>query len=134
MYKILALDPGEQHVGTALSDELLMLAEPLQTIRPDELNYFLTKLLATEPINTIVIGYPKTMRNTVSAQTQKSIELKEQLSTIFPQIKFVLWDERLTSKSAGQIKSAKNKSDKLHQHSIAAAIILQSFLDQALFV
>jgi putative Holliday junction resolvase len=133
MNKILAIDPGEQHVGTALSDELQMLAEPLQTIKPHDLNKFLTNLLAEEPIDTIVIGYPKTMRGTISPQTQKSIDLKNSLKALFPNIKFVLWDERLTSKSASQIKKAKNKTDKLQQHSIAAAIILQTFLDQALF-
>ncbi len=134
MYKVLALDPGDQHIGTAISDELLMLAAPLQTIKPDDLINFLTNLLVDEPINTIVIGYPKTMRGTVSPQTQKSIDLKDSLSLVFPDIKFVLWDERLTSKSASQMKPAKNKIDKLHQHSIAAAIILQTFLDQSLFV
>lgn len=134
MYKVLALDPGDQHIGTAISDELLMLAAPLQTIKPQDLISFLKNLLTTEPINTIVIGYPKTMRGTISPQTQKSIDLKNDLSILFPQIKFVLWDERLTSKSASQIKQAKNKIDKLQQHSIAAAIILQTFLDQSLFI
>lgn len=134
MYKVLALDPGDSHIGTAISDELLMFAAPFKTIKPLELDQFLLDILASEPINTIVIGYPKTMRGTISPQTQKSIDLKDHLSIVFPQIKFVLWDERLTSKSAGQIKKAKNKTDKLHQHSIAAAIILQTFLDQALFV
>lgn len=133
MYKVLALDPGEQHIGTALSDELQMLAAPLQTVRPADLNQFLNQILLTEPINTIVIGYPKTMRGTISPQTQKSIDLKENLEKLFPHIKFVLWDERLTSKSASQLKKAKTKTDKLLQHSIAAAIILQTFLDQALF-
>jgi len=133
MYKILALDPGDSHIGTAISDELQMFAAPLKTIKPLELHQFLTDTLTSEPINTIVIGYPKTMRGTVSPQTQKSIDLKDNLEQLFPQIKFVLWDERLTSKSASQIKKAKNKTDKLYQHSIAAAIILQTFLDQALF-
>jgi len=133
MNKILALDPGDQHIGTAISDELQMLAEPYKTIKPHELNQFLTNLIATENIATIVIGYPKTMRGTISPQTQKSIDLKDNLSQIFPQIEFVLWDERLTSKSASHIRQAKNKIDRLHQHSIAAAIILQTFLDRTLF-
>ncbi len=133
MYKVLALDPGESHVGTAISDELQMFAAPLKTIKPAELHQFLVDLLASEPINTIVIGYPKTMRGTISPQTQKSIDLKDSLVADFPDIKFVLWDERLTSQSANQIKKAKNKTDKLYQHSIAAAIILQTFLDQVLF-
>lgn len=133
MDRILALDPGDQHIGTAISDELHMLAEPYQTIKPAELKKFLTDLLQVENIQTIIIGYPKTMRGTVSTQTQKSVELQNELSQFFPQVKFILWDERLTSKSASHIKQAKNKSDRLYQHSIAAAIILQTFLDRALF-
>jgi putative Holliday junction resolvase len=133
MYKILALDPGDQHIGTALSDELQMLAEPYQTIKPAQLIDFLTTLFKNEKIQTVVVGYPKTMRGTISPQTQKSIDLKTNLEQVFPQIKFALWDERLTSKSASQIKKAKNKTDKLYQHSVAAAIILQTYLDQSLF-
>lgn len=133
MYKILALDPGDQHIGTALSDELQMLAEPYQTIRPAQLIEFLTILFKNEKIATIVIGYPKTMRGTISPQTQKSVDLKNELEKKFPEFKFVLWDERLTSKSASQIKKVKNKTDKLYQHSVAAAIILQTYLDQTLF-
>ena len=133
MKKILALDPGDQHIGTALSDELQMLAEPYKTVKPFELNQFLTNLIASEDISIIVIGYPKTMRGTISPQTQKSIDLKDELSLLFPEIEFILWDERLTSKSASHIKKAKNKIDRLYQHSIAAAIILQTFLDRTLF-
>lgn len=131
--KILALDPGEQHIGTAISDELHIIAEPYKTIKPSELHQFLTALIANEQIQTIVIGYPKTMRGTVSAQTQKSVTLKETLAAQFPTIEFVLWDERLSSQSAGRIRKAKNKVEKLHQHSIAAAVILQTFLDRSLF-
>lgn len=133
MNKILALDPGDQHIGTAISDELQMLAEPYKTIRPHELKDFLTELLQAEPIVTIVIGYPKTMRGTISAQTQKSVILKQELMQLFPNIELVLWDERLTSKSASHIKPAKNKNDRLYQHSVAAAIILQTFLDRTIF-
>ena len=133
MNKILALDPGEQHIGTAISDELHMIAEPYKTIKPAELNQFLAHLITSENVATIVIGYPKTMRGTISAQTQKSIDLKDALAILFPTIEFVLCDERLSSKSASNIKRAKNKEDKLHQHSIAAAFILQTFLDRSLF-
>ena len=133
MNKVLALDPGDQHIGTAISDELLITSSPYKTIKPSELEEFITKIISDEPIKTIVIGYPKTMRGTVSAQAQKSIDLKDDLSNMFPEIKFVLWDERLTSKSASQIKRAKDKEERLQQHSIAAAIILQGYLDSLSF-
>ncbi len=133
MPKILALDPGEQHIGTALSDELQLLAAPYQTVTPATLHTFLTNLITQEAIETIVIGYPKTLRNRISQQTEKVLQLKNQLAQDFPAIQFILWDERLTSKSAQIIKPAKNKTDKLKQHSIAAAIILQGYLEQKYF-
>lgn len=133
MKKVLALDPGDQHIGTAISDELHIVAEPHKTIKPSELETFLVDTIKEEDISTVVIGYPKTMRGTISAQTQKSIVLKEQLEKQLPEIKFILWDERLTSKSASKIKKAKNKVERLQQHSIAAAIILQGFLDASMF-
>jgi putative Holliday junction resolvase len=133
MKKILALDPGDQHIGTAISDELHIIAEPHKTIKPSELETFLIDTIKEEDISTIIIGYPKTMRGTISAQTQKSIDLKDNLEKQLPEIKFILWDERLTSKSASRIKKAKTRAERLHQHSIAAAIILQGFLDSSMF-
>jgi putative Holliday junction resolvase len=134
MPRTLALDPGDQHVGTALSDELGMLAEPYRTVTPDELESFLDQIIPQESISTIVIGYPKTMRGTISAQTQKSIDLKDQLACRFPDLKLVLWDERLTSQSAARLKKSNDKASRLHQHSIAAAIILQTYLDSSYFL
>jgi len=129
MFKILALDPGDKHIGIAISDELRIIATPYRTINPPDLINFLTKIITTEQINTIVIGLPKTMRGTNSQQTEKSISLKTDLEKIFPSLKLILWDERLSSKRANEIKRPKNKPDKLHQHSIAAATILQTYLD-----
>ncbi len=134
MPKALALDPGDQHIGTALSDELGMLAEPYQTVTPETLDAFLGLIIPQEDINTIVIGYPKTMRGTISAQTQKSIDLKNTLAIKFPDLKLVLWDERLTSQSAAKLKKSTDKTSRLQQHSIAAAIILQTYLDSNYFV
>jgi putative Holliday junction resolvase len=92
------------------------------------LNEFLTTTLSTETIETIVVGYPKTMRGTESDQTKKVVEHVEELKKLFPAITFQLWDERLTSKMATGIKKEKTKEDKLRGHSIAAALILESYL------
>ena len=68
------------------------------------------------------------MSGTESEQTKKIIAQKEELEMLFPKIKWILWDERLSSKRLN-IKQAKNKADKVHSHSIAAASILQTYLD-----
>ncbi len=134
MTKILALDPGDKHVGTALSDSMQFFAHPYETVSADKLIEFLTKIINQEKLDTIVIGYPKTLKNTESQQTLKIKVLYDQLVATFPQIKFVLWDERLTSKSAAKYVNSRDKVDKLRAHSIAAAIILETYLDHLRFL
>jgi putative pre-16S rRNA nuclease len=127
--KILALDIGDQWIGSALSDPLGLTAKPFKTVTAQELTAFITKTIHQEQIKDIVIGYPLTLRGTKSEQTKIIISTKEELEKKFPLISWHLWDERLTSKRAESLKKAKTREEKLHAHSIAAAFILQSYLD-----
>lgn len=127
--KIVALDIGDVWTGSAISDALGMLARPYQTTESKHLETFLTTLFAQEEISTVVIGNPTTMRGTMSEQTNKVVATKEALEKLFPTVTWVLWDERLSSKRADNLKHAKNKEEKRQSHSIAAAFILTSYLD-----
>ncbi len=129
--KILALDIGDAWTGTALSDALGMFAKPYQTAQTENLSSFLNDLFAKERIQTIVIGYPRTMRGTSSDQTKKVEDAKIKLEKEFPNKQFLLWDERLSSKRADALKKAHTKEDKIKSHSIAAAFILESYLQFA---
>lgn len=131
--KILALDLGDVHTGTAISDALGMLARPYKTTPTVDLEKFLINLLKIENIKTIVVGLPKTMRGTISEQTQKVINAKEELEKKFPDITWVLCDERLTSKQADNLKKGTTKEDKIKSHSLAAAFILTTYLDSLAF-
>jgi putative Holliday junction resolvase len=133
--KILALDLGDKWVGTAISDPLRITCKPLQTVEISQLTVFLAQILKNEIISIVVIGYPKTMSGGQSEQTLKIIKTKEALEQQFSliddkKIEWVLWDERLSSKRAGILQN--NKSDnksKKKSHSLAAAFILQCYLD-----
>lgn len=134
--RILALDLGDKWVGTAISDEIGITCRPYKTVSLNELKIFLEKILFEENINTVIVGYPKTIKGTSSLQTQKTIEEKNKLEKQFKKINnvnidWILWDERLSSKRAEKIsnKRYKNKTEKLNSHSVAAAFILQSYLD-----
>lgn len=127
--KILALDVGDSWTGTAISDSLGMFARPYKTISTSVLREALTTIIAAEGIATIVVGLPKTLRGTESEQTLKIVAYVESLKNDFSQVNWVFWDERMTSKQAASIKKIKNKEDKLQSHSIAAALILGSYLD-----
>lgn len=131
--KIAALDCGDVWTGSALSDAMRLLARPYKTVSFKELIPLINLLVAQERIGTLVIGYPQTMRGTESAQTKKIVTLFEKIKEQFPTITCVLWDERLTSKHASHLKKGTTKVDKLQSHSIAAALILTSYLDHLRF-
>lgn len=131
--KLIGLDIGDQWTGIAISDALGIIASPYQTTQSKQLDTVLKSLLATEKISHGVVGYPITMKGVESDQTRKVVARKEELERTFPQIEWVLWDERLSSKQASAIKHAKTKEEKIKQHSWAAALILKSFLDHLAF-
>ena len=132
--KILALDLGDVWIGSALSDVLGLIATPHQTVKIDQLTSFLQKTLAEYQIQTVVIGLPRTMRGTESEQTKKVIAHKEALEKQFPDIEWVFWDERLTSKQAEGLTKSYSAQEKQRSHARAAAFILQSYLDRQQFL
>lgn len=126
--KIMALDLGDAWIGVALTDPLRFFAKPYKTVPTADLESFLQETFTKEKISVVVVGYPKTMQGTESDQTRLVVATKEKLELLFPQLQWVLWDERLSSKQARSLKNPKNKEEKLQQHAIAAAIILESYL------
>ena len=133
--KKLALDVGDKWVGSAISDALGITCKPYKTVEFDNLLSFIKNVITEEYIDTIIVGYPQTSKGTESDQTKKTVQIKNDLERELPQIKWILWDERLSSKRADSLKSGsfKTKEDKIKSHSIAAAFILQSFLDNLAF-
>ena len=68
------------------------------------------------------------MRGTESEQTKKVVAQKDEIEKIYPDKKIILWDERLSSKTARDIQGKKARSESVNEHSIAAAVILQTYL------
>ena len=126
--KILALDLGDVWTGTAMSDPLKIIATPYKTVKTVDIISFLQDLFNNESIDTIVIGYPRTMRDKESGQTKKVVAQKEVIEKQFPDKKYILWDERLSSKQARSIQKKNSKNNAHQEHSIAAAIILETYL------
>lgn len=126
--KIIALDIGDVWTGIAISDSLGMFAQPHSTIETHQLENTLQKLFTSQQIETVVVGYPKTMKGTESDQTRKIVAQQQKLALTFPSKTWILWDERLSSKRAEQLKKARTKEEKLKSHAIAASFILDSYL------
>jgi putative Holliday junction resolvase len=127
--KIVGIDIGDQWTGIAISDSLGFVARPYKTVKTSDLEPELEQLIKKESITKIVVGYPKTLRGTASEQTKKVEAQTEKLRIKLPEITWILWDERLSSKRAQTLHQAKTKEEKLHSHAIAAAFILTSYLE-----
>jgi len=132
--RILALDHCTKRIGIALSDELKMIAQPLEFVPAAPFDSFLTRLrelLEQKEVELILVGMPRNMNGTYGPAAEKVQEFVAALKqTVAVPIK--TWDERLTSAQANRLliqgnvrrDSRKEKVDKM-----AAAILLQSYLD-----
>ena len=133
MTRILGIDVGEARVGLALSDELGMLAHPLETVHVKEGNPLkrVAEVIAREKIETVVIGLPRNMSGTYGPAAEKAREFAAKLQKLSPcTVKF--WDERLTTVAAQKQlhetgKNVKNSRAVIDQ--VAAVLILQGYLD-----
>ena len=132
--RILALDHGTKRIGVAVSDELGMIAHPVEFIPAEPHPAFLTRLqaiLQERSVGMILVGMPRNMDGSYGPAALKVREFIEALkqATSLP---IRTWDERLTSVQAHRYlseadvrgKDRKGKVDKM-----AAAILLQSYLD-----
>ena len=129
--RILAIDPGERRIGVAAADLGLRVAIPLTTIEggPDAVEA-VARLVEEEGARTLVVGLPLSLSGALGPQAQRAQALAgalvERLS-----IPVLTWDERLTSAEARRRLSSGGgrRRDKRDVDALAAAIILQAYLD-----
>lgn len=131
------MDYGSKTVGVAVSDALGLTAQGVEIIRrksEKRLRQTLARLdalIEEYQVESIVLGFPKNMNNTVGDRAEKSLEFQRILEkrTGLP---VVMWDERLTTVEAYQIMAETKvpKEDrKKYVDELAAMIILQGYLD-----
>jgi len=135
--RYLGLDLGSRTLGVAVSDKTGMIASSYKTIRHnedyDELLYEVRSLVNELEIDAIVLGFPKNMNNTIGPKGELSLDFKSKLENMLS-IPIILQDERLTTKSANDMLIGGNVSRKNRKKvvdSIAATIILQTYLDRS---
>ena len=134
--KYIGLDLGSRTLGIATSDVTGLIASSYKTIRHNEeydmLLNEVKKIVEEVNAEAIVLGMPKNMNNTIGPKGELSLEFKEKLEKILT-IPIYLQDERLTTKSATDMLIMGNVSRKNRKKvvdSVAATIILQTFLDK----
>ena len=132
--RILALDHGTVRIGVALSDELKMIASPLEFIPAEPFADVLTRLKALireKEVELIIIGMPRNMDGSYGPAAEKVREFATALKDAVA-IPLKMWDERLTSTQANRMMTESGvKRDKRKEKvdGMAAAIFLQSYLD-----
>lgn len=134
MGRILAIDYGRKRTGIAVSDPLQIIANGLCTMSSVEVLDFLSGYIPTENVETIVIGYPKTLNNTPSQSLKYINPFLKKMEKKFPNINIIQFDERFTSRMAFQtmidsgIGKTKRKNKSLVDK-ISATIILQNYME-----
>jgi len=136
MGRILALDVGETTIGVALSDESETYAFPRKTLlRTDgyrkDMNA-LRDLTESEEVEEIVVGMPLMMDGSRGIQAGKIEEFVAQLGR-YVRIPIHTQDERLSTSEADKLLIAADRRREARKKvvdSVAASLILQSFLDR----
>jgi len=137
--RALGIDPGSARIGLALSDSLGITAQPIDHLecigsRRDLNN--ISECVREHDVRTIVIGLPLTLSGEEAQAALASREMAEGLGRRLPGVRIELWDERLTTVQAERTMVAgKQRRAKRRQRidSVAAALILQSWLDAQAF-
>src|SRR5881392_1149582 len=132
--RILAIDHGTKRMGIAVSDELKLIAQPLEFIPAEPFADFLARLkqlLHEKKVELIQVGMPRNMDGSYGPAALKVQDFVAALKNAVT-VPIQTLDERLTSVQANRIliqgnvrrDKRKEKVDKM-----AAAILLQSYLD-----
>ena len=132
--RILGIDHGTRRVGIAVSDEMHMIAQPLEFIPAEPFDAFLVRLkeiIAEKEVGLMLIGMPRNMDGSYGPAAEKVREFIVALQAEI-QVPIKTWDERLTSVQANRFLIESNTRRDKRRGKVdqtAAAILLQSYLD-----
>ena len=133
---IAGLDLGTKTIGVALSDRLLTVATPLETIRRKKFTLDAEALLALlrgREAGGIVLGLPRNMDGSEGPRAQASRAYAKNLAAAL-ELPVLLWDERWSTQSAeaamiGLDVSRRKRAERIDAE--AATVILQAAIDAA---
>lgn len=133
MGRIMAIDYGRKRVGIAVTDELRIIANGLQTVPVDEIFPFLDDYTRHENVDLFVVGEPRQMNNAPSEAHRFIDPFVKKLKKHFPNIRVARVDERFTSVMAqSTIREAglkkKDRQNKGLIDQVSATIMLQSYM------
>ena len=131
--RCLGIDFGSSRIGIAISDDLGMLAHPVETILNDSAFLpRLQKIVLEKGVSGIVVGIPRNMDGSYGPAAEKAKLFFSQLKSEFPDLRLIAWDERLTTVEAQRLLHAAGRDVKKSRpviDQVAAQVLLQSYLD-----
>ncbi len=132
MNPILALDLGRARIGAAISDELQLLAHPLETIPAGEQSTIrVARIVREKNVDHVVVGIPQQMSGEIGAAASEALRFIEKLRVLLA-CPIVTWDERLTTVAAHRALhevGKKTRATRRYVDQVAAQMILQGYLD-----
>jgi len=131
----LGLDIGDKRIGVALSDAEGILASPSTIIdRKDDTADIeaVTDIVNRYEVKQIIVGLPRSMHGSLGKQAEKVEDFTRKLCNCI-EVPVEFRDERLTTVSARRLmreaRPGKTRK-KVRDDAIAAAVILQGYLDE----
>jgi putative Holliday junction resolvase len=130
--RILGIDLGRARIGVAVSDELGMLAHPVETIpaRSDAIRR-IAEIVQEKNAERVVIGLPRHMNGSVGVGAADALAFAEKLRA-WVTCEVVTWDERMTTMAANRAlrdSGQKTRNSRGVVDQVAAQMILQGYLD-----
>jgi len=138
LMKIMAVDPGAERIGVAISDFTATIANPFTVIKHVQRNKDAEQIVAIaleNSVKLIVIGQAFYSNGEPNPSGRKSARLAEAIMEI-TDIPVILWDEHESTQLARKARKemgVKKKKQNSHMDDLAATIILQSYLDSLPF-
>ena len=135
--RILGIDYGEARTGFAITDELGITAQGLETLQSNGSDRLILKkideLLEIYNIGTIVVGMPYNMNGTKSERAELTEKLKHKLKCKYNKLKIDYIDERLTTVAAHKTMNFLNINKHKKRNivdTISAVYILETYMEK----
>ncbi|MFA5879066.1 MAG: Holliday junction resolvase RuvX [Candidatus Margulisiibacteriota bacterium] len=130
--RLLAIDFGLARIGLAVSDLLMITAQPIKQLQNDA-GFFdkFQEIITQYKVTKIILGNPKKMNGSAGTLEPQIAKFKAELENR-TNLEVVMWDERLTTRAVlGYLNKSELKSNKKKEilDSLSASYILQGYMD-----
>lgn len=130
---LLGIDHGNKRTGIAISDPLRIVARPLDVFNtyPQEKTFAqLAKLIDEHSVSKVIVGLPTDSEGKIGQQARIVLQWARLLTQAIS-VPVVMWDESFSTEDAmaRTRHKSRRKSRQTKLDAIAAAVILQSYLE-----